>query len=419
MIGATPSRQLSSPAMTRTIPTIPAAEARRLLLDAQGLLTNPARRCTKTTLAKLIDQLGFVQIDSINIVERAHHLTLSSRLDMYRPAMLKRLLERDRALFEHWTHDASVIPITWYPHWHHRFARYLERAKKSAWWREQLGKAPEQVIAHVRERIAREGPLQSRDFEHDRRGESAAWWGWKPQKIALEHLWRSGELAIAGRANFQKVYDLAERIYPDAHAAEPSDRAAHIEWACSTAMERLVIATPSELAAYWRAINQAEARQWCVERERAGELARVMVEHADDSAPHGTFALPNWRARLRRAMKALANVEERMRLLSPFDPVLRDRRRALRLFGFDYRFEAFTPEPKRKYGYYVMPLLHGESLVGRVDPKFQRERGTLEIRKVWWEPGVRPTRARMRGLEAAVSRLAQQIGAETFEFTRR
>ena len=389
-----------------------AAAARLLLLGAQGLLAEPARAATPKALLALVTRMGFVQLDSINYVERAHHLTLFSRSDGYRREHLARLLERDRSLFEHWTHDASAVPSEWFAHWKPRFARAGARIRGNRWWGERMGGDAEKVLDAVRERIAREGPLRSQDFEHER-GASQAWWGWKPQKAALEYLWHTGELMVARRERFQKVYDLTERVFPELHRAPAPTEEEHTEWACSTALERLVVATPKELADFWASIGPARAREWCGRAAREGRVVPIVVESSGaESKPKPAYAAPDWESRLARQPAPPA----RTRLLSPFDPVLRDRARAGRLFGFDYRFEAFVPEPQRKFGYYVLPVLEGERLVGRVDPKFERSEGALKIRRVFWEPDARPTRARVRGLEEAAERLARFLGAGRVEW---
>ncbi len=387
--------------------------ARRLFLDAQGLLADPTRKATRTTLAKLIDQMGFVQLDSINYVERAHHLTLGSRLDSYRHEHFAHLLETQRHLFEHWTHDASVIPTAWFAHWKPRFAQYEKKFSQSKWFGQRMGEAPDKMLAHVRERIAHEGPLRSQDFEHDRKGEPAGWWDWKPQKAALEYLWFTGELMVTRREKFQKVYDLTQRVLPAVTTLAHPSAAEHVEWACRTAFERLVIATAKEIVDFWHAITLAQARQWCEQAVKSGELVAVIIEATNGEKPRASFALSDWQTGLRK----LSDAPERMRLLSPFDPVMRDRARVARLFGFDYRFEAFVPEPQRQYGYYVLPMLEGDQLVGRIDPKFQRERGTLEVRKVYWEPTIKVTKMRQKKLDEALVRLANLIGAERVEIT--
>ncbi len=277
----------------------------------------------------------------------------------------------------------------------------------SAWWQQRMGAEPDKVVAQVRERIVREGPLRSQDFEPEGRGASSAWWGWKPQKAALEFLWTTGELMVVRRVNFQKVYDLTERVLPKQHAMARPDEQAHVEWACSTALERLVIATPKELAEFWATVNIAQAQAWCAAAAQAGRITPVLVESADGTKPKPSFAALDWMQRL----KGLPEPPAHMRLLSPFDPVLRDRARARRLFGFDYRFEAFVPEPKRQYGYYVLPILEGDRLVGRLNPKFDRRNELLSVRQVYWEQGVRVTAHRRKALTKAVARLAEFIGA--------
>jgi hypothetical protein len=388
-------------------PVITAEAARLLLMDAQGLLADPGRRATPATLGKLVEQMGFVQLDSINVVERAQHLTLASRLDAYEPSHLSRLLEKERRLFEHWTHDASAIPTKWFAYWKPRFARERERILRKPWWRERMGKDPDKVIGQVRERIVREGPLRSLDFEHKQPGAPSAWWGWKPQKAALEYLWSTGELMVARREKFQKVYDLTERVIPErSREPQPTERE-HVEWACHTALERLVMATPKEIAEFWHAVGIAQAKLWCEEEARAERITPVLVESSDGTKARPGYALCDWERRL----SGLPEPPARTRLLSPFDPVLRDRARARRLFNFDYRFEAFVPGSERQYGYYVLPILEGDRLVGRLNPKFNRSDGQLKIHQIYWEPGIRVTLSRGRGLKEAAGHLARLIGA--------
>ncbi|HEY3446050.1 MAG TPA: crosslink repair DNA glycosylase YcaQ family protein [Myxococcales bacterium] len=385
--------------------TVDARSARRLFLHAQALLGEPRAAGSPEEIQELIERLGFVQIDSINVLARAHDLTLASRVDGYRPEHLAALLAR-RSLFEHWTHDASVIPTAWYPHWKPRFVRDAKAIRAHAWWQERIGRKGKKTMAEVVARITAEGPLSTSGFEHEKRG--GPWWGWSPQKAALDYLWRTGVLAVHGRVNFQKIYDLSERVLPEHHGRAAPEPAEQVEWACATAMERLVVFTPRELAGYWDAVELADARRWCLRAERAGRIVRVSVEAEDGSPRQEAFAVADWDARL----EALPTPSARMRLLSPFDPVIRDRARALRRFAFDYRFEAFTPAPKRRYGYYVLPLLEGDRLVGRIEPKLQREESVLEIRGVWWEPAFKASKARGRLLDEALERLAKQVGAE-------
>ncbi len=391
------------------MPLIPTASAQRLFLGAQGLLADPGKRVTTVVLQCVVERLGFVQVDTINVLARAHDLTLFSRLEGYRPEQLRKLLEDKRSLFEAFTHDASAIPTAWFPHWQPRFRRDRARMQAHAWWQYHFrGTDGAQVVADVKARITQEGALKSSHFEHpEKRG---PWWGWKPQKAALDFLWRSGELMIPRREGFQKVYDLTERVLPEHHALPCPEPAEHLAWACDTAAERLWVFTPKELADFWNSIEAVEAKAWCAAAEKDGRIVAVQVESADGEV-RPAFALADWEARLAR----LPEPPARTRLLCPFDPILRDRARALRRFGFDYRFEAFVPEPKRQYGYFVMPILEGDRLVGRLDPKLHRDRGLLEVRGLWWEPGIRVTKARRRGLDEALERMAAFVGAEQIQ----
>ena len=399
------------PSPTRRLPRLSATAGRRLLLGAQGLLDAPGR-ATSASVYELVLRLGYVQIDSINVVERAHHLILAPRLRGYRSSLLAGLLERQRRLFEHWTHDAAAIPTVWFPYWHDRFDRYRRELPLRGWWRDRMGGKAEAEIARVRARLECGGPLLARELATERgRGATSSWWGWSPQKTALEFLWWTGEVAIAGRRGFHKLYDLTARVLPDAAAAPRPRPEEQMDWACRTAIERLGAATPAEIAAFWQAIPAAAVRTWCAGAAARGEIAAVELESADGSPPRAAFAVADWQA---RSLAEPAH-RSRIRLLCPFDPILHDRRRALRLFGFDFRFEAFVPAAQRRHGYYVMPLLEGERLVGRIDPKLHRAADRLEVRSVRWEPGVRPSRRRRAALDAAVGRLAALVGANSWE----
>lgn len=402
--------------------TVSAAAARTLLLAGQGLLDDPDRRAGPVATERLVRALGFVQIDSIQRVERAHHLILGARLQGYRPAHLDQVAFVRRTLFEHWTHDAALIPLEWFPHWQLRFRRRAQALARSRWYQTRLGPTPERTLAEVRARIEREGPLSASDFSAAGRassataasdkavasgGASGGWWDWSPEKAALEYLWHTGVLAVRARVAFRKVYDLVERVFPDAVDQPLPDDDAHVDWAAAAALERLGVATAGEISAYFAAIDVASARAWCARALAAGRVIPVTVQAVDGSRPRAAVAVPDWAQRVARAAPA----PDMMRALAPFDPVLRDRARLGRLFGFDYRFEAFVPERQRRYGYYVLPLLDGDRLVGRIDPRFDREHDTLVVNAVWWEPGAgSATRLRTR-LEQATARLAERIGA--------
>ncbi len=373
--------------------------ARRLFLDRHGLCRPPPGE----RLAGLIERLGFVQVDSIATIERAHHMILASRRRSYRPRQLDHLLERRRALFEHWTHDASVIPMSFYPHWRLRFRRDAEMLR--ARWRSWRRAGFEERFDDVLERIREHGPVMARDFEGGRQRTEAGWWDWHPSKTALEFLWRTGSLAISRREGFQKVFDLAERVVPDAYRSMAPGEEETLDWACSGALDRLGFATPREIASFWDTASLAEARAWCAAQD-AGMLMEVEVEGARPGQIRRLFARPDIGEQAERAPEPPGGV----RVLSPFDPLLRDRRRAEWLFGFRFRIEIFVPEAKREYGYYVFPLLEGDRLIGRID--MRRKEGRLRVIALWPERGVRLGKGRMDRIGRELDRIARFAGCD-------
>ncbi len=390
-----------------SLPILTNTAARRLFLDAHALIEAPTGVATGQALHALIDRIGFVQVDSINIVERAHHMILFARRQTYQPAALSRLLERDRSLWEHWTHDASILPAALFPHWTHRFAR--DRTRLVARWQGWQRAGFETKFDEVLRRVADHGPVTSADVgEGEARG-SGGWWDWHPSKAALEYLWRVGALSVTRRDSFRKVYDLTERVLRTEHRTLQMTEAETVEWACTTALDRLAFATSGELAAYWNAITPDDTRQWCADALRDGRITEVFVQGAD-GALRKSFARPE-------TLTADPPIPStRLRILSPFDPALRDRKRAERLFGFFYRIEVFVPESKRQYGYYVFPVLEGDRLIGRIDAKAYRSDQTLRVRAFWPEAGISTGAGRLAKLDGALHKLAVFAGCERVEY---
>ena len=400
--------------MARTpVPTLSNQEARRLFLALHGLGEPPVGPTQGDDLAALIRRLGFVQLDSINIVERAHHMILFARRQSYRPEHLAPLLAppqgQGRLLFEHWTHDASIIPVEHFPHWRHRFERSTTRLRDN--WRTWFGAGYEAKLTEILARVTDHGPLTSSEVGTDEARGKGGWWDWHPSKTALEWLWRTGQLSVLRRDGFQKVYDLTERVIPAAHREVLHQPARMIDWACGSALDRLGFATSGEVAAFWNAVSPEEARDWCRAGLTSGALIKVAVEAADGSLRR-SFARPDLPAR------ALAAPEPpgRVRVLSPFDPALRDRARTERLFGFHYRIEVFVPEAKRRYGYYVFPVLEGDRVIGRIDMKAFRAEGELRVRAFWPEPGVLLGPRRLQQILAELRRVAEFAGCERVVF---
>ncbi len=386
-----------------SLPQIGNRTARRLFLDRHGLIAPPHGAAKGAGLAEVIGTLGFVQVDSINTVARAHDMILYARRQSYRPGGWAPLVARHRTHFEHWTHDAAVIPAAFFPHWKLRFAR--DRARLRERWAKWREPAYEAKFDAVLDRIANHGPCCSADVGEDEERSNGGWWEWHPSKTALEYLWRTGALSVARREGFRKIYDLTERVFPDQHRAPQPDVAETVDWACRAALDRLGFATSGELAAFWDLVAPAEAKAWCADALARGELAEVEVVMADGRLRRH-FAWPG-------TLGAEApEPSQRVRILSPFDPLLRDRKRAERLFGFHYRIEVFVPEPKRRYGYYVFPVLEGDRMIGRIDMKADRSAGVLNVRAFWPEAGARMGAGRRARLEAELERVARMAGCE-------
>ncbi len=368
--------------------------ARRLWLDLHGLLRAPTGPLDVT---RQVEELGFVQLDSIRHVERAHEHIMWSRNRSYRPGGLEKAL-RSRGVFEHFTHDASLIPMRFLPMWARQFRRRSEQIVTAGWWQGMPG---EQERARMRDRIAREGPLSTKDFESDAPRPDKMWHR-PPHKLALDYMWYAGELATSHRENFVKHYDLAERVFPEPLRAERLSECAQVDWLCRAALSRLGVATAGEIMRFWEACTLAEVQGW-LERSKA-ELLPCTVETAQGE--QSGWALPGIEAKL-GALKAPGTA---MRLLSPFDPAIRDRKRTERLFGFAYRIEIFVPAAKRRWGYYVYPVLQGDRLVARLELEIDRKAGELRLARLWPEAGLRWSAARQDLLDAELARFARFAG---------
>ena len=275
-----------------TAATLSARDTRLLLLLGQGLLDDCSGPCGPAAVRKVIQALGYVQLDSINVLERAHHLTLFARRRNYRREHLDQLYAR-RHIFEGWTHDASILPMEWFGRWHHRRTKLMDGGWGAKWVRKRIGRDADKVFAAVLERIRREGPLRSADFEHDEKqfgphGESARW-GWKPAKAALEYLWWRGDLCVVARPHFQKVYDLSEHVVPAEHRDPPCSREEFVNWAVREAMERLNVATAGEVAGFFGAISVAEGSEALESIAKAGEVERVLLASQGNGRPVASY----------------------------------------------------------------------------------------------------------------------------------
>jgi uncharacterized protein YcaQ len=318
--------------------------------------------------------------------------------------MLDRLLARDRAVFEHFTHDASVLPMKFLPMWRRQFDRMRAYYDRAGWVK---GLPDAEGRQKIKDRIAREGALSTHAFDTKIEGERQMWHR-PPHKLALDYMWYAGELATCHRVNFTKYYDLAERVFPTHLREKELSENAQISWLCEAALDRMSFGSAGDVKRFWDAVTLPEARAWA----DGAELVPVSVQGADGSWA-SAVAPPDIEDRL----AGLTPATSRLRILNPFDPVIRDRNRLSRLFGFDYRVEMFVPAARRVWGYYVFPMLEGDRFVGRIEVKADRKASCMSVLNLWVEPGVTWTGARADKLEAELARMARFIGVESVHRT--
>lgn len=361
----------------RILPTLCQRDVRAALLAAQGLPTALPAMPTKADLLAAIGRMQFLQIDTISVVARSPYLVLWSRVGDYPLRWLDDLLA-DGKLFEYWAHAACFLPIEDYPLYRGKMLNDDTSALR--WCRQWLADHrafADGLVGHIRDH----GPVRSADFKRTG-APSSGWWDWKEEKNALEAMFYVGDLMIAERRSFQRVYDLRERVLPDWDDALALSLAeAEVQWALR-AVQVLGVAKPEWVAPiFYR--KQTTVVKLLKELVAAGVLDQVNVQGW--SVP-GLVHSAN-----RELVAALADGAQhvaRTTLLSPFDPLVSDRARALDLFGFDYRIECYTPAAKRRYGYFTLPILYDNALVGRLDAKAHRQAKRFEVRDLYLEPGV-------------------------------
>lgn len=359
--------------------TLSAAQARRIALAAQGFTRARPAAVSARHVHRVMDRLGVLQIDSVNVFARSHYMPLFSRLGSYDPALLDRLfLARTTHYVEYLAHEATFMPVEDWPLWRFRMDRFRERAAAGDSW----ASANARTLEWVQDELRARGPLRPADLRADAPRERGTWWDWDDVKVALEHLWRTGDVAISGRRGFERTYALAEHVIPDAIRAQHVPRAEAIRELVRRAARSSGVATQADLADYYRIRDRAAVTQSISELVDEGELLPVRVRGWE----RGGRALPAWRHRdavLPRRVDATA-------VLTPFDPVVWFRDRALRAFELDYRIEIYVPAEKRKYGYYSLPVLVDDRVVARVDLKADRAESTLRVQSAWWEPQALP-----------------------------
>lgn len=373
-------------------------QARRLALAAQGFDGRPTSASVQPArLNRLIERLGVLQIDSVNALVRSHYLPLFSRLGHYTPDLLDQAAwsqGRRRTLFEYWGHEASLLPLAMYPLMRWR----MERASRGEGIYRQLaqfGQERQDVIRRVLASVREQGAVGAGSLS-TRQEKAGPWWDWSAEKHALEWLFAAGEVTVAGRRGFERLYDLPERVFPSSVLQQPLPDEPQAQRALLLhAAQALGVGTEKDLRDYFR-LDPADSRGRLAELEEAGELVRCQVQGWKQPA----WCRPN--AKIPRKVAASA-------LLSPFDSLVWERSRTERLFDFRYRLEIYTPAHKRVYGYYVLPFLHNERIAARVDLRAERALGRLAVHAVHEEaPGL--GEEGMQALAVNLRRLADWLG---------
>jgi len=397
-----------------------------VFLERQHLVRPRQRRLTTRSLLSFVEDVGGLQIDSINVVERAHHLTLWSRFGPFDRRRLERIAYRERLLLEYWAHAACLVPASHMPAWRRVMLDYSLRSRAWGSWL----KKNRSVLSAVEKAITANGPMGTADFEHRRApGSAAGWWNWKPAAHALDYLWMSGRTQVHSRRNFQKLFELAERMTPKTPAPQETlTLAGFRQWHLRQSLHAMGAASESDLRMYltYPRTAASERRQALRAGLDSGEIVEVEVK--------GTRG--RWLA-LAEDLPALAAADRKRRpasgttLLSPFDSFLWHRDRTRQLFGYDYTLEVYTPGPKRVHGYYSLPIFHDGQLIGRLDPKTHRADKRLEVKAVHFEPwfakGAAPPAAAwgsldrdaaLAGVREALRSLAVFVGAEDITLGR-
>lgn len=359
--------------------TLSPAQARRIALAAQGFTRARPATVSARHLHRVMDRLGVLQIDSVNVFARSHYLPLFSRLGSYDPALLDRhFLSPSTRYIEYLAHEATFVPVEDWPLWRFRRDDFRRRwAAEDSWLRSNA-----RTVQWVQDELRTRGPLRPADLRADAPRERGTWWDWDEVKLALEHLWRTGDVAVRGRRGFERVYARAEDVIPEHIRTQDVSREEAIRELIRRASRSSGVATAADLADYYRIRDRVAVTTAIAELVDAGELQPVSVRGWE----RGGRPLPAWRHR----DAVLPRRVETAALLTPFDPVVWFRDRALRTFELDYRIEIYVPAAKRRYGYYSLPVLVGDRIVARVDLKADRAGSTLQVQSAWWEPQARP-----------------------------
>ena len=387
----------------------PLAAAARLFIERQHLARPRATRLTARSLSTFVEDVGGLQLDSINVLDRAHYLTAWSRFGVYDRASFDRLAYRRRVLFEYWAHAACLVSAGHLPWWRRAM---LDYGVHHTGWSVFLRKNAK-VLTAVEESIRDRGPLGNADFKRPRPGGGGGWWSWRPTTHALHYLWMKGRTAVHSRKHFQKRFDVIDRVLPAALSVEPASPEDFKRWHMTRSLHAMGAATEVDLRMYLTfPRTPATARRRTLQAMlRSGEVVEVGIE----GDRNRWYALAEDLPALASAARRRGSPSRGTGLLAPFDSFLWHRARTKKLFGFDYTIEVYVPGHKRVHGYYSLPILHDGRLIGRLDAKSHRAEGRLEVKNVhferWLAAGTAPPLASWGafGQEAALAGVAEAL----------
>ena len=375
--------------------------ARRIALYSQGLLDKAPFGQGIDATKSAIEKIHYVQIDTISVVERAHHQVIRTRVPDYSPTMLHELQFERRSIFEYWAHAAAYLPMSDYRYYRPLMDAYAQKFSPD--------KKEKKIQKEILARITSEGPLQSRDFESPKGTKSNGWWDWKPAKRALEKLFLSGELMISERQGFQKVYDLTQNVLPENVDTSIPGEQERGHFYIRRMLMGLGVARARDIG-YARAvvkrfssINIQKRIDLSLEEMReSGELGMFTLN--DSSYYYLTDILEKVPDKLGR---------RRITFLSPFDNLVINRNRLFEVFDYDYQLECYVPQKKRKFGYFTQPVLYGDELIGRIDCKADRKSKNLIINNLWLEEKTRLSEALISALVAALNKYKRALACDS------
>jgi uncharacterized protein YcaQ len=404
-------------------PAVPLRAVSALFLQRQHLAAPRAAPLTTNRLGRFVADVGGIQMDSINVLDRAHYLTVWSRFGPYDRARLDRLIYGRRLLFEYWAHAACLVPTTTLPWWRRAMLDYRVR---HTGWSDWLRRNPK-LLRRVKTAVAANGPIGSADFEGRRPSSGDGWWSWRPVQHALHYLWMTGALTVHSRRHFHKRFDLLERAIPGVHDSETVSPEEFRRWHLERSLHAMGAASEPDLGGYltfprFRPGARLATLRDMIER---GEVTEIEVEGSKSR----WLALTRDLLTLARAGRA-PSPSRGTTLLAPFDSLLWYRDRVTRLFGFNYRIEVYTPGHQRVHGYYTLPILHHGHLIGRVDAKAHRVERRLEVRhahfEAWFATSSAPPGGTARldqdetiaGLTEALRSLSAFVGGDQIALRR-